>query len=58
MDCRTYAITQEGPRDLVQMLHPLRSKQLIGQRFRIDQFGGIESLGEPAVDRSEKVATI
>ncbi len=33
-----------------------RSRQLIEQRLRFLQVGGVEPLGEPAVDRGEQLA--
>ncbi len=36
-------------------LQPLRLRQLVQQRFRFLQIGGVEPLGEPAVDRGEEV---
>ena len=37
------------------MLQPQRLRQLVEQRLRLLQVGGIEPLGEPAVDGGEKV---
>ena len=40
------------------LLHALttRSRQLVEQRLCLFQIGGIEALGEPAVDRCEQIA--
>ncbi len=40
------------------MLQPQRLRQLVEQRLRLLQIGGVEPLGEPAVDRCEEVAGI
>ncbi len=53
--CRTYAITQEAPRDRAQMLQPRRLRQFVKQRLCLLQIGGVEPLREPAIDGGEEV---
>ncbi len=38
-------------------LQPRRSNQLVEQRLRFLQIGGVEPLGEPVVDRGDEVAS-
>src|SRR4051812_16551364 len=37
---------------------PLRSSQLVQQRVCVLQIGGVEPLGEPAIDRRQQVARL
>src|SRR5262245_42305543 len=46
----------EGERAVVSGYARRASPQLVEQRLRLLQIGGIEALGEPAVDRCEEVA--
>jgi len=56
---RSAPISRIGPQTKIRSVsapQPQRSRQLIQQRLRFLQIGGVEPLGEPAVDGGEEVA--